>query len=160
VKIFSSGFKSRVEEQPSFVTIPNLLYRLYRLLVFSMICFCLVGCLGKRTTDPAKAFKYWSGVNPPDELKLLRAQYWESPHFSKEYILYLSFESSDEEWNSYVDYNSLVLTDHIPDVPLDAPNWFQPRSTSEVYSQSGSFDNGSRYFHLGLNLELKNNHHL
>ena len=94
--------------------------------ILALTSLIFTGCSGVNTTDPNKAFKYWAGGDPPTDLKLLKAQYWQSPHWTKEYILYLKIKPSTGWWNQYVEGNRLSIDTSAWTTPEGAPNWFRP----------------------------------
>jgi len=61
-------------------------------LIVTLLSFLiLISCNDRKTFNAKDSYKFWAGTNPPTDLKLLKGQYWQSAHWSKEYILYLSF---------------------------------------------------------------------
>ena len=105
-----------------------------------------MSCTEVKTSDPNAAYKYWSGLNPPNELNVIKGQYWQSAHWSKEYITYLKLRPTENWWKELVLQNQLK-----PDFggwikPSDTPNWFEPSENSIRYSSKNDFDQGSRYF--------------
>jgi len=120
---------------------------LTRLILFSTlwsVLFLATGC-SKKTTDTKEAFVYWAGQDPPQDMELIQADYYESPHFTKEYEMYLKFKPSKEWWKSYVKLNHLLADSIGWAKPVDAPAWFKPTSRSLRLMQP-EFDQGSRYF--------------
>ncbi len=104
----------------------------------------IISC-SKKTNDANETFKYWSGCKATNDVKLLKGQYYESPHFTKEYIMYLKFIPTKKWWFEYLKYNSILPDKNDWIVPNDAPNWFKPPETSLRYWRK-DFDQGSRYF--------------
>ena len=100
----------------------------------------------KRTNDANETFKYWSGSEVPDDVKLLKGQYYESPHFTKEYIMYLKLKPTKKWWFEYLKYNSILIDKKDWTKPSDAPIWFKPSETSLRFYRK-DFDQGSRYFY-------------
>jgi hypothetical protein len=104
----------------------------------------LQGCSEKNTSKPKEAYKYWAYQNPDKEVQVLYGQYWESAHWSKEYIVYLKLKPTSNWWKQFLKQNNLN-----PDTtkwwkPEDAPLWFSPPKSSKTYSKD-RFSN-SRYF--------------
>lgn len=106
----------------------------------------LVSCMEKKTTDANDAYKYWAGTNPPSDLQVINGQYWQSSHWTKEYILYLKFKPTDKWWNDFIKENHLPTDTNKWTKPDDAPNWFQPTDSCVKYGFDDEFDQGSRYF--------------
>jgi len=46
-----------------------------------------------KTKNAEEAYKHWSGTEPPKGIKLIKGEYYQSPHFSLEYELFLKFEA-------------------------------------------------------------------
>jgi len=105
----------------------------------------LTSCSEINTTDPEQVYKYWSGLSAPADLELIEGQYWQSAHWTKEYIMFLKFNPTKEWWVSFLDQNQLVI-DNQWVKPSNAPEWFTPPDESVMYSSGDSFDQGSRYF--------------
>lgn len=112
------------------------------LLFFTTI---LIGC-SKKTNDANETFKYWSGADASADLELLNGQYHESPHFTKEYIMYLKFKPTKEWWLEYLNYNSITIDKKDWTIPDDAPTWFTPSKNYLRYWRNDDFDQGCRYF--------------
>jgi len=116
-------------------------------LILTLLYFTsILSSCSKKTNDANEAFKYWSGIDASGELKLLNGQYYESPHFTKEYILYLKFKPTKKWWLEYLKYNSITRDKNDWTVPDDAPTWFKPSDNSLRYWRIDNFDQGSRYF--------------
>jgi hypothetical protein len=84
------------------------------------------GCIERSTTDPNKSYEYWLGEKLPKGVKAIHAQYWQSPHWSKEYIIYIELEAYPEWKAQLVKQNHLVLSRQKLEIPGDAPKWFKP----------------------------------
>jgi hypothetical protein len=126
-----------------------LIYFLYAAL------FLTAGCSEVRTSDPEEVYARWSNGRKPDGLELLEGEYWQSAHWSKEYVMYLKAKASKEWWAQYKQINGFEghRIDEVDvskseifriDNPgwLEKPDWFKPDLRSEVYGQFG----GSKYF--------------
>lgn len=112
------------------------------LLPFSM----LSGCLSMETNSAEKAYRYWAGEDAPKELRLLNGKYWESPHFTKEYIMYLELQAPKSWVNSFIALNNLAPAKDSSFVqPSEAPSWFKPTKSQIAFEPSG-FSQGSTYF--------------
>ena len=105
---------------------------------FILLSFLFTSCSEVNTTNADKAYKYWTGTNPPADLKLLNAQYWQSPHWTKEYIIYLKLKTTTEWWNQYIKENRMTIDTISWTKPSDAPNWFQPSNNCIKYNLSPS----------------------
>jgi hypothetical protein len=85
-------------------------------------------------------------MDAPADLQLFNGQYYESPHFTKEYIMYLKFKPTQKWWLEYLKSNSITRDESTWTIPKDAPTWFQPTANAMRYWRAGEPDQGSRYF--------------
>lgn len=114
--------------------------------IILLTIFALTGCHEKKTDDALETFKHWAGTKPPDDLELLEGRYWQSAHWTKEYIMYLKLKPSKKWWDEFLKQN------HIPEykdewtIPTDAPSWFKPTDKSIRYGVKDDLDLGSIYF--------------
>ena len=107
--------------------------------------FLLISCMEKDTTDPKDSYTYWAEQNPTDDVQLINGQYWQSAHWTKEYILHLKFKPTEKWWSEFVKQNNLIRITEQWTKPSDFPDWFQPSNKSDIFSQFEDF-NDSRYF--------------
>lgn len=112
---------------------------------FGLIIFTLTSCSELKTSDAEKTFKYWAGTPLTSDVELLNGQYWQSGHWTKEYIMYLKLKPSKLWWNEFLKQNSLTTDTTKWIRPDDAPKWFKPTENSIQFGQTG-FSQGSRYF--------------
>lgn len=106
----------------------------------------LTGCTEVNTTDPKNAYEYWAGTKPPNGLEVTEGRYWQSAHWTKEYILYLKLKPTEKWWREFTEQNLLQIDHRTWTKPNDAPPWFNPTESAVKYSNGESFDQGSRYF--------------
>lgn len=111
-----------------------------------IILLLLAGCGGIDTTDPKEAYEYWTGTKPPSGLNVIQGCYWQSAHWTKEYILYLKLKPTEKWWKEFVEQNQLQIDHKDWTKPSDAPPWFNPTENTVRYSYGDSVDQGSRYF--------------
>lgn len=117
-----------------------------KLLVIIMLSsFILVSCSETRTNDPTDSYMYWAGTKPANDLKVLHGRYWQSGHWTKEYVLYLHLKPTDKWWDEFVKQNQLQKDNEDWTKPTDSPDWFQRKRDVEIYKPAGDF-NDSRYF--------------
>jgi hypothetical protein len=109
----------------------------------------LSSCNEINTTNTEEAFENWLGVKSGAEVEVLQAKYWQSAHFTKEYIVFLKIKPSDEWWLQFVEQNGLMLDTSQWYVPSKKPDWFTPPNTSKVYGFGEEYNN-SRYFQDSL----------
>ncbi len=103
-------------------------------------------CSEIKTTDPEKAYYYWAGDSNHERVGLINGSYWQTTHWTKEYILYLEINASQEWKTTFIQDNNLVKTTDGFTLSSDAPNWFDPPSSIDIYKSDDPFDQGSRYF--------------
>jgi hypothetical protein len=106
---------------------------------------CFTSCSEKKTNDPIKSYKYWSGSEPPSNVKVIHGKYWQSAHWTKEYILYMELQAPRFWIDQFIIQNNLVKDSNDPALPSDAPNWFKPNKNSQVFKQKG-YSEGSLVF--------------
>lgn len=116
------------------------------LLPIFVFMFLFTACFEINSNDPVEIYKNWAGAKPSEDLELLNGQYWQSPHFPKEYIMYLKYKPTQEWLEKFLEQNQLIM-DYCKWIkPQDAPNWFNPSENSTRYRGRANFDQGSRYF--------------
>src|SRR5690554_1690857 len=108
--------------------------------------FVLTSCMETKTSDAKDTYKYWAGTNPPSDIELMKGQYWQSAHWTKEYIMYLKFKPTEEWWTEFLKQNYISPDKDNWTLPSDAPTWFKPTDNSIRYNGGDDFDQGSRYF--------------
>jgi hypothetical protein len=111
-------------------------------IILFLIALLFTACSEKRTNDPVRAYTYWAGEKPND-IKVINGQYWESAHWSKEYILYMELKATRLWRKEFIKQNNLVVTTDY-EIPDDAPSWFKLNSGFKMWKPSG-FDQGSLY---------------
>ena len=115
-------------------------------LVLLLTIFTLTSCMEKRTSDAKDSFNYWTGTNPTADIELLNGQYWQSTHWTKEYIMYLKFKPTKVWWDEFLKQNYIPVDKDKWTKPTDAPTWFKPSDNSIRYGIKDDMDQGSRYF--------------
>jgi hypothetical protein len=105
----------------------------------------LTSCSEIKTDDPIDSYKYWAGTKPPKDLEIVQASYWQSAHWTKEYILYLKLKPTDEWWNELVKQNNLIKDTGQWTIPTDSPDWFRLPDNVTLYRPENDFYN-SRFF--------------
>lgn len=85
-------------------------------------------------------YRYWAEREPSPGTKVLNGQYKSSSHFTQEYVMYLELEA---KWaKSFAKDSGLHHAESNPDIPNDAPKWFNPPKGYEIWEGS----QGSTYF--------------
>ncbi len=105
----------------------------------------LTSCSEVRTDDPIDSYKYWAGTKPPKDLEIIQAKYWQSAHWTKEYILYLKLKPTEEWWSKLVKQNNLIKDTGQWTIPTDSPEWFRPPDNVTLYRPENDFYQ-SRFF--------------
>ncbi|AXT52737.1 hypothetical protein D1818_18610 [Aquimarina sp. BL5] len=110
--------------------------------------FLLVSCFPVETKNAEKAYKYWSRSEIPNEIELIKGEYYQSPHFSLEYELFLKFKSDKKWFDKFVKYNGLEIDTIRNDWKnwTELPEWFEPDQNFLIYAkdQTNEFER-SRY---------------
>lgn len=120
--------------------------RLNIFVAFVLTVFLLTSCSEVKTTDPKDTYKNWAGANPPSDIELINGRYWQSAHWTKEYIMYLQFKPTEEWWSEFLKQNYISADKNDWSMPSDAPTWFKPSDNSIRYGGGADFDQSSRYF--------------
>lgn len=110
-----------------------------------LLLFAVTGCSEIKSDNAKETYKYWTGTKHPANMELFKGQYWQSPHWKKEYIMYLKLKPSKNWWDQFIQQNELRIDTTKWVRPEDAPEWFTPTASSLHYIPSG-FSQGSRYF--------------
>jgi hypothetical protein len=96
-------------------------------LVLMVAGFVLLGgCIEHKSEDPIECYRLWSGEEPPSDVKVLNAKYWQSPHWTKEYILYMELTAPSKWRKEFIKENHLTLDSNEWMPPSDIPHWFLP----------------------------------
>lgn len=113
--------------------------------IILFILTAFISCSEKRSDVASECYKLWSGESVPKDVKVINGTYWESAHWSKEYIMFLEMTASKEWRTQFVQQNKMILTDVEWIKPNGIPAWFKP---SDSYSQwvSPNDKQGSRCF--------------
>ncbi len=122
-------------------------------ILFLCLCLGTVSCFKIETSDPEKAYNYWSGSEVPSELKVINGKYYQSPHFSLEYEVYLEVACNERWWKEFVHQNGLKPDTMRLQMPLDSgfPDWFKPDKSFIVYSKNDRMDRSRFYVDLERN---------
>lgn len=116
-------------------------------LLFLFTLFSIISCSEIKTNNPTEVYKNWSGTNPNSDVRLINGQYWQSAHWTKEYIMFLEFSPKKFWINEFIKQNNLII-DSVKNNELteSMPIWFTPSKASKKYKIDSDFDQGSRYF--------------
>lgn len=120
-----------------------------------IVILLLTSCSEKTSTTPSEVYQLWSGNKPPDYIKVINGKYWESAHWSREYILFLELETDNKFWTEFRKQNNLIIdTTKIDNTSSEKPKWFNPSKQSVKYKINDSFDQGSRYYQDSTNNKI------
>jgi hypothetical protein len=120
-----------------------------RPLIFIVLMLTISGltsCTETKTSNAKDTYKYWAGTDASSDIELIDGQYWQSSHWTKEYIMYLKFKPTKVWWDEFLKQNSISADKDGWTIPSDAPTWFKPSDNSVRYGGGDDFDQGSRYF--------------
>lgn len=99
------------------------------------------------SNNPKETYKYWLKEEPPKELKLINGKYYQSPHFTLEYEVFLEMKVTKQWWNEFSNSNNLKINTITSDYIPEKPSWFKVNSSYTVYSRNENDDfNRSRYY--------------
>ena len=124
-------------------------------LAYFLSVILLTSCSEINTSEPKEVYSHWTNGGEPNGLELLKGEYWQSGHWTKEYVMYLKVKPTKDWWTKYKEINgfeghrideigvskSEIFKIDAPDW-IKKPDWFSPDLDSEVYGQFG----GSKYF--------------
>lgn len=116
--------------------------QLYKSVWIFFITIFLIGCTETNTQNPAKAYRYWAGERPSKDVEVIHGKYWQSAHWSKEYILYLEIKASSLWREAFIRQNDLIESKAVVGFPPDAPAWFKLESGYRILIPKG-FNQGS-----------------
>lgn len=121
-------------------------------LKFSIILFLLItfsSCIEKNTTNPKEAYSYWIKSDMNSKVEVVNGKYWESSHFSHEYIIYLELKIDSDWWTKFSKENELVIDTYQNEnfYNNDFPKWFKPSKEFVAYKSNTDSDQGSMYFY-------------
>ena len=117
--------------------------------MISSLLTLFVSCFPIETNNAEKAYEYWSGSKPPTEIELMKGEYYQSPHFSLEYELFLKFKSDEKWFNEFAEYNALEIDSVGNDWSrrTELPEWFKLDENYLIYTRNQTDENElSRYF--------------
>lgn len=114
-------------------------------LLLVLILFTISGCIEKKTQDPIQAYTFWSGQAPPKDIQMIHGLYWQSSHWSREYITYLHLKTSQSWRKEFIKRNHLIEANNTIVLPSDAPQWFKADKNYRTWTNS-EFSQGSVYY--------------
>lgn len=121
-------------------------------LIILLLIINFFSCIERNTTDTIEAYTLWSGEKPSNEVKVINAKYWQSPHFTLEYIMYMELKTTKEWRKEFIKQNNLIGSDSKEEL-VDKPIWFKPSDDFKLYLLHDSLSSNSRYY-----IDTINNH--
>lgn len=104
-----------------------------------------ISCSEKRSDVANECYKLWAGERVPKEVKAINGLYWESSHWSKEFIVFLEIIASKEWRKQFIEQNKMILATDLWIRPDDIPDWFKPSDSFRQWILSND-KQGSRCF--------------
>lgn len=111
-----------------------------------LLSVLFISCTETLTTNASDAYIYWSGAKATTDITVDKGQYWQSAHFTREYIVYLKLKTTDKWWQSFIEQNKLEIKKYSWNRQEDTPQWFKPLKGFQQYGTKSGFDQGSSYF--------------
>lgn len=111
--------------------------------LFILASIALISCTEINTSKPIESYKYWAGNSNLADVEVLNGKYWQSAHFTKEYIVFLQLKSNKAWWDKFLQENKLTISTSKYAIPANTPSWFKPSST---YVQYKGVSNDCYYF--------------
>jgi hypothetical protein len=102
-------------------------------------------CSPKTSEDPNEVYRLWTGEKPSKSIQVLKGKYWQSGHFTKEYIMFIELHAPKNLIQEFIVQNKLKPATEPIVLPTDAPAWFRPTSSYKVWEPS-DFSQGSAYY--------------
>lgn len=124
-------------------------------LLFVVISCLFISCSERKTTNPDEVYELWIGEKPTGNINPINGNYWQSAHFTNEYILFLEIEANSKFWEVFIKQHNLIIDTFDNDFLIsDKPDWFNPPKNAIKYKINDSFDQGSRYFQDTVNNKI------
>lgn len=114
-------------------------------LLLLLLLSTISGCIERKTQNPIEAYTFWSGQTPSNDVKVLHGSYWQSSHWSTEYITYLHLKASPNWREEFIKRNDLIETTNIIVLPSDAPQCFKAGKHYRTWTNR-QFSQGSVYY--------------
>lgn len=121
----------------------------FKLSIFLILLISFSGCSEKNTSDPKEAYFYWIKSDINSKVEVVNGTYWESVHFTYEYIIYLELKVDNAWWDKFSKENELVIDTYQSEsfYNNDFPKWFKPSKEFVAYKSNTDSDQGSMYFY-------------
>jgi hypothetical protein len=93
-------------------------------LSLTLFTIFLSSCSPKTSENPSEVYQLWAGEKPSKNLKVLHGKYWQSGHFTKEYIMFMELRAPNDWIQEFIVQNKLKPATEPIALPSDAPLWF------------------------------------
>src|SRR5690606_34143911 len=101
---------------------------------FLIISFFLVCCYDKTFSNPTEVYQLWTGTKPSKQIKVINGQYWESGHWTKEYVLFLELQTVKSFWERFKKENNLIIDSFYNGIIIsEKTEWFVPTENCIIY---------------------------
>ncbi len=108
------------------------------------LIFTLLSC-EKESFNAEESYELWAFEDVPNDVEVINGQYWESSHWTYEYITFLSLKAPKNWIDKFIKQNDLTIAKGNYSMPPEAPSWFVPKVGQKVYIEKG-FSQGSMFF--------------
>lgn len=121
----------------------------FKLSIFLIQLIIFSGCSDKDVRNPKEAYSYWIKSDMNSKVEVVNGKYWESSHFSHEYIIYLELKIDSYWWTKFSKENELVIDTYQNEsfYNNDFPKWFKPSKEFVAYKSNTDSDQESMYFY-------------
>ena len=118
-----------------------------KLIAVLLLTILFSGCAEKTSENPVEVYQLWTGKKPSAYEKIIHGKYWQSAHWSREYIVYIEMKAPKEWVEKFVEQNEL-LPDTTDRQISDAPSWFNPSKDYLVFRRKDDIHSSRYYFNL------------
>ena len=127
-----------------------------KIIVFVSLFFVFSSCNEIKTDDPTESYEMWVKSNSNEKINVLNGKYWQSSHWSLEYLLFLEVKNDNTWWSKFKKENDLIIdtSEFNLENVYERPNWFKPNINSIKYKYDSEFDQGARYFEDTINNKI------
>lgn len=122
----------------------NTSLKLIAVLAFTIF---LSACREKTYHNPYEVYKRWAGSDPSSDVEVIHGKYWESAHWSKEYVLFIELKASKGWVEEFAKQNKLVK-DSTTDQISGVPDWFNPTKEFLRFRRKNDMYGSRYYFNL------------
>ena len=121
----------------------------FKLSIFLIQLIIFSGCSEKDVRNLKEAYSYWIKSDMNSKVEVVNGKYWESSHFSHEYIIYLELKIDSYWWTKFSKENELVIDTYQNEsfYNNDFPKWFKPSKEFVAYKSNTDSDQESMYFY-------------